>query len=183
MCFLRSVALAVTTITLATATASATTMTPLDLAALSSRAEAVVAGKVVETRAQWTADHESIITDVTILVDRVLAGKVVPGERVVVRREGGTVDGIGMKVYGAPSFTKDEDVVVFLERRGAHRYVVGMAQGKLQLLTDRAGVRRLRRDLSEVAFTGAAPAPERALSTLEDLAAAVARLQRGKKAQ
>jgi len=173
-----AVAIAVSWIT----PAAATTMTPLDLAGLTSRAESVVAGKVVDVHAAWTSDHEAIYTDVTILVDRVLAGSVAAGDRVVVRREGGTVDGIGMKVYGAPTFTKDEDVVVFLEKRGASRYVVGMAQGKLQLLTDQKGVRRLRRDLSEVSFTGPAPAAERAMSTLDDLAAAVGRLSRGKKA-
>jgi hypothetical protein len=158
-------------------TAAATTMSPLDLAGLTQRAESVVAGKVTETRSRWTSDHEAIYTEVTIVVDRVLSGAVKVGERVTVRREGGTVDGIGMKVYGAPSFKKDEDVVVFLERRGQARYVVGMSQGKLQLYTDKAGVRRLRRDLSEVAFTGPAPARERAMATLDDLAGAVARLR------
>ena len=36
----------------------------------------------------------------------------------VVRREGGSVGGIAMKVFGAPQFTPGEEVVVFIERRG-----------------------------------------------------------------
>jgi hypothetical protein len=162
--------------------ASATTMMQLDLPALTSRAELVVAGKVTDSRAAWTNDHERIYTDVTIQVTRVLAGKATVGQPVVVRREGGSVDGIGMKVYGAAAFEKDEEVVVFLERRGASLYVVGMAQGKMELVADVAGVRHLRRDLSEVAFTAPRTAPERAIDTLDDLAAAVARLKaRGKR--
>lgn len=156
-----------------------TTMIPLDLPAMSTRAEAVVAGRVEETHAAWTSDHEAIYTDVTIVVDRVLAGPLAVGQHVVVRREGGSVDGIAMKVYGAASFAKGEDVVVFLERRGASRYVVGMAQGKLALLTDAMGVRHLGRDLSEVAYTRPTNAAERAvgkIATLDELAAEIARI-------
>ncbi len=164
-------------------TASATTMTQLDLAGLTARAESVVAGRVTEARAAWTADHSAIYTDVTILVDRALAGAAQPGQQVVVRREGGTVDGLAMKVYGAATFTKGEDVVVFVERRNGARYVVGMAQGKLSLYTDGSGARRLQRDLSELSFLppagGAArPFSARSVTTLDELAAEVQRLRR-----
>jgi hypothetical protein len=169
--------------------AGATTMMALDLPALTERAEMVVAGRVLETRSAWTPEHDAIYTDVTLLVDRALAGPVRAGEQIVVRREGGSVDGVGMKVYGAPSFTRDEEVVVFLERRGAARYVVGMAQGKLALVRDAAGVRRLRRDLSEVALTRAtrpgAPPPGaeelRTISTLDELARRIAALRATRK--
>jgi hypothetical protein len=170
------------------APAYGTTMMALDLPAMTERAELVVAGRVIETRSAWTPEHDAIYTDVTLLVDRALAGPVRAGEKVVVRREGGSVDGIGMKVYGAPSFTRDEEVVVFLERRGAARYVVGMAQGKLSLIRDAAGVRRLRRDLSEVALTHAtrpaAPASAeelRTISTLDDLARRISALRAARK--
>ena len=95
-----------------------------------------------------------------------------------------------MKVYGAATFVKDEDVVVFAEHRGAAQYVVGMAQGKLQLYRDAAGTRRLKRDLSEVSFTRAVTPEERtlsahpaatkpavAISSLDELAAEVSRLK------
>ena len=48
-------------------------------------------------------------------VSRAYKGAVKAGERVVVRREGGSVDGIGMRVYGAASFTVGEEVA------GVHR--------------------------------------------------------------
>ena len=39
--------------------------------------------------------------DVTVRVQRSYKGGIKVGDTVVVRREGGTVDGIGMKVFGA----------------------------------------------------------------------------------
>src|SRR5688572_9625782 len=78
--------------------ARATTMMALDLPAMTERAEMVVAGRVIETRSAWTPEHDAIYTDVTLLVDRALAGPVRAGDQIVVRREGGSIDGIGMKV-------------------------------------------------------------------------------------
>ena len=60
------------------------------------------------------------------------------------RREGGSVDGVGMRVYGAASFAVGEEVVLFIERRGAASYTVGMTQGKLSV------IRRQRRRQARV---------------------------------
>lgn len=171
--------------------ATATTMLPLDLPALTAHAEVVIAGRVTALRATWTEDHEAIYTDVTLHIERVLAGPLRVGQDLVVRREGGVVDGIGMKVFGAPSFAKDEEVVLFVERRGAARYVVGMAQGKLHVYTDAAGTKHLGRNLAEIGYirpprdaerqlSTAAPAdqPAQAIETVDALAAEVARLAR-----
>jgi hypothetical protein len=113
--------------------AQATTMLPLDLPALVARADRVVLGTVVASESHWTADHGSIYTDVTLRVDRSYKGALKEGETVVVRREGGSSGGIGMMVYGAAHFEIGEQAVVFLEKRGAPTWVVGMAQGKLHV--------------------------------------------------
>lgn len=171
------------------ASARATTMIPLDLAALTASSEVVVHGRVTAMRAAWTSDHEAIYTDVTVHIDRVLAGPLSAGQDLVVRREGGVVDGVGMKVYGAPAFAQGEEVVLFVERRGQARYVVGMAQGKLHVYADAAGKKHLRRNLAEIAYTRAPTANEQKLSlpaqagqpiqaidTVDELAAEVDRL-------
>ncbi len=144
--------------------ASATTMMKLDLAGLTQRADTVIAGHVTDSQAAWTSDHNAIYTDVTIVVERSLAGSFTAGQTVTVRSEGGVVDGIGMRVYGAAGFAKNEEVVVFLEQRAGHRYVVGMAQGKLIVTTDASGVKRLHRKLADVALL-AGTDERRALAT------------------
>jgi hypothetical protein len=115
--------------------ARATTMLPLDMKALTDRADRVLYGVVESSTAHWTRDHDAIYTDVTVRVQRSYKGEVKPGEVVVVRREGGSLEGMGMKVFGAASFTVGEEVVVFVEQRSGASYVVGMAQGKLRVST------------------------------------------------
>jgi hypothetical protein len=144
--------------------ARATVLVPLDTKALTERAERVVLGTVESETARWTADHQAIYTDVTIRVTRVYKGAVKPGERVVVRREGGVVDGMGMRVYGAASFTVGEEVVVFTETRGNAAWTVGMTQGKLRVVTGADGVKRVSAAMGDVAFTRPGGAGTQALS-------------------
>jgi hypothetical protein len=107
---------------------------PLDLRALTARADRVVLATVVASESRWTSDHGAIYTDVTLRVDRSYKGSAKETETLVVRREGGTSGGIGMQVFGAARFEVGEQAVVFVERRGNASWVVGMAQGKLPVL-------------------------------------------------
>lgn len=132
--------------------ASATVLMPLDTAALTARADRVVLGTVETSQAHWSADHKSIYTDVTLRVAKVYKGDATVGGTIVVRREGGSIDGVGMRVFGAASFTLGEEVVVFTERRGDASYTVGMTQGKLRVVLGADGVKRVAADLSAVAF-------------------------------
>ncbi|HWE30278.1 MAG TPA: hypothetical protein VHB97_19865 [Polyangia bacterium] len=133
--------------------AHATVLVPLDTKALTERAERVVLGTVESQVARWTDDHQAIYTDVTIRVARVYKGAVKPGERVVVRREGGALDGVGMRVFGAANFTVGEEVVVFVETRGSAAYTVGMTQGKLRVTVGSDGAKQVAAALGDVAFT------------------------------
>jgi hypothetical protein len=151
------------------AAAQATVMMPLDTRALTERADRVVLGSVESTESHWTSDHNAIYTDVTLRVTRVYKGTLQAGQTLVVRREGGTVDGIGMKVYGAPNFGVGEEVLVFLEKRGQATYTVGMTQGKLRVDTATDGSKQVHADLSAVAFTKAAPRSLFAIRRLDDL--------------
>jgi len=139
----------------AASTAYATVLVPLDTKALTDRAERVVLGTVESQVSRWTNDHDAIYTDVTIVVERAYKGAAKPGERIVVRREGGVVDGLGMRVYGAASFVVGEEVVVFTETRGNAAWTVGMTQGKLHVTVGSDGIKRVAATLAEVAFTRA----------------------------
>ena len=135
--------------------AHATVLVPLDTRALTERAERIVLGTVESKVSRWSDDHQAIYTDVTIRVTRAYKGAVKPGERVVVRREGGVVDGIGMRVYGAASFAVGEEVLVFAQTRGGATYTVGMTQGKLHVTVGPDGVKQVAANLADVAFTRA----------------------------
>jgi hypothetical protein len=132
--------------------AHATVMVPLDTKALTARADRIVLGTVESQVARWTDDHQAIYTDVTVRVTRAYKGAVKQGERVVVRREGGVVDGLGMRVFGAAEFTVGEEIVVFLEMRGGAAYTVGMTQGKLRVSAGSDGVKHVAAALGDVAF-------------------------------
>lgn len=97
-------------------------------------------------------------------------GALKPGDALVVRREGGAVGGIGMHVFGAASFTVGEEAVVFVEQRGAASYVVGMAQGKLRVITLPSGEKQVAApELSGIAFVNGQPAPRMQPRALEEL--------------
>lgn len=133
--------------------AHATVLVPLDTKALTERADRVVLGTVESAVSRWSSDHQAIYTDVTIRVERTYKGALKPGDRVVVRREGGSVDGIGMRVFGAANFVVGEETVVFLEMRGGAAYTVGMTQGKLHVTTSADGYKQVAANLAGVAFT------------------------------
>jgi hypothetical protein len=61
-----------------------------------------------------------------------------------IQAPGGVVDGIGMKVMGAPEFRPGERALLFLASEGPVHKVVGMAAGKLDVTRDADGVERVR---------------------------------------
>lgn len=137
------------------ASASASVMQALPLERLTERADRIVLGKVESQTAHWTDDHARIYTDVTLRVEASYKGRVAPGGTVTFRREGGSVAGIGMKVFGAAELTVGEDALVFIEERQGASYVVGMAQGKLHVeRTPEASGGRAVQNLSSVSLLG-----------------------------
>lgn len=139
--------------------ARATVLRPLDTAALVQRADRVVLGTVERSESRWRPDHQAIYTDVTVRVSKVYKGRVAVGEALVVRREGGSVDGVGMAVAGAPRYTVGEEVLLFVEQRGGASFTVGMTQGKLHVSRDADGTKRVAADVSAVQLAPHANAP------------------------
>jgi hypothetical protein len=112
--------------------ASATSMLKVDLPELASSAEVIVHGTVRRMESRWSADGRLIVTDVEIQVTESLKGQA--GSTLLVTQPGGSVGDIGQKVSGLASFSPNEEVVVFLERRGARSFqVTAMAQGKYKV--------------------------------------------------
>lgn len=115
--------------------AHATVVLSLDVHQLVGRADRIFVGKVLSTRSYWTADRRHIVTDATVEVQQDVRGTRT-GDRIVVRRLGGTVNGIGMRVAGTAVLRKDDHVLLFTQLRQGVRYTVGMQQGLFRVLQD-----------------------------------------------
>jgi len=103
-------------------------MRQLSLEELAGRADTIVLGTVIQQESAWDAGHTAIHTDVTLAVERVLAGTA--GEVVTLRVAGGSVAGISMHASNAPVFQEGERVIVCLDTSTDPSTVVGLQQGK-----------------------------------------------------
>ena len=155
--------------------AGATSVAPLALDDLVGRSERIAYARVESQSARWTADHSAIYTEVTLRVLQPMKGPaaMTAGETITVRREGGVVDGIGMRVSGAATFAVGEEVVVFTERRGQALWTVGMAQGKMHV-AEVAGQKVVLRQMAGLVFVNGVAPSEPTSRPLEELIADVA---------
>lgn len=115
------------------ARARASLVEALDLQTLMAEAEQVVVARVMSLDSHFDA-RGRIVTDVSMQVEESVKGEYAPGAAIVVRRQGGVVGDVGMRVSGEPSFVVGETVVLFGARgkSGALR-PVGMSQGALRV--------------------------------------------------
>jgi len=103
-------------------TAQATTYAEiLDLDDLSSRADTVVRGEVIGTRAG--VDDDGLHTIATVLVAETLRGT--PSPSMEVRVPGGKLDDIELTITGAPKLQQGFEVLLFID----DSRVVGFGQG------------------------------------------------------
>lgn len=115
--------------------ASASTVKVLTLEELTARSSVVLSGTVKHVISVWATDGSDIFTYVTLGVERTLKGRVERPAAHTIRVRGGRVGGILSVVKGAPTFTRGEQVVLFLtppDREGFPR-VLGLAQGKWRI--------------------------------------------------
>jgi len=118
--------------------AEATILIKMDLPQLVGRSDVIFVGKAIESRSHWSEDGRHIVTDTTFKVSQAVHGS--PGSTVVIRRLGGKVGDIGMRVSGMPELRTGDEVLLFTERRSnGKRYVVGMKQGVFRVHRDAAG--------------------------------------------
>jgi hypothetical protein len=100
----------------AAVSARATVVVGADLGELARDARAIARGRVVAVDAQWTADRRTIETLVTLEVESYLKGAL--GGTVQFLVPGGSLGRFRSIVVGAPEFSVDERVVVFLGAQG-----------------------------------------------------------------
>jgi hypothetical protein len=114
----------------------ATTLVPADLGELSHDAIAIVRGRVASVESRWTDDRRTIETLVTLDVENYLKGSL--GTTVQFSVPGGRVGRFRSVFVGAPEFSQDDRVVVFLGANGPSvPHLVGFSQGVYRLVLAR----------------------------------------------
>jgi hypothetical protein len=103
-------------------------MPTLDLQALARQADTIVLGTVTHQESAWDAHYTAMHTDITVAVERAIAGA--PGDEVRLRVAGGMIGNVGMRTSNDPVFRDGERVIVFLDTATVPARVVGMQQGK-----------------------------------------------------
>jgi hypothetical protein len=140
-------------------TVDAGTAVELDLAGLVESSDLVLEGRIASLACLETPTGR-IETELRLEVDRHFWGPETT-ERTV-RVPGGVLpDGRGLILPGMPRFRAGEELILFLSAAGSTgvRMPVGLAQGKLSLLTDLNGERVLAREpagLTKLAATSGA---------------------------
>jgi hypothetical protein len=117
----------------AVAPAAASVTRALDLRELVAEADHVAVVRVVRQEARWHRGR--IVTDVTLEVETSMKGARA-GETLVVRRLGGAIGDLGMRVEGEPEFIDGERSVVFARSMRGVLRPVGMSQGVLPIQLD-----------------------------------------------
>lgn len=136
--------------------AAATVIVQLDLRGLVGRTDHIFIGTVTRVTSRWSKNRRHIVTDSVFRIERSIHGRQKTGT-IVVRRLGGTVGKLGMRVAGSPVFQKGQRMLLFTELRGKHRYVVGMRQGVYRLHKDSRGRTKVYRRLSGLALAKRTP--------------------------
>ena len=117
----------------------ATVLIPADLTELARDARAIAVGRVVGLDSRWSPDHQTIETIVSLEVAEYLKGSL--GATVAFRIPGGRVGRYRNIVEGAPQFSIDQPVIVFLGARGPSvPFVLGMSQGVYRIVPAAGGL-------------------------------------------
>ena len=107
--------------------ANASTFLAMDQEALIRGSDACVHGRVVRVESFWNDTRSMIFTEAMVQVEDQLIGR--SKKLVVVRTAGGEVDGFVVEAHGFPTFTEDQEVIVFLKDEGEYSRVTGYQLG------------------------------------------------------
>ena len=112
----------------------ASTVQKLSFDRLIGEADFIVLGRVEELNSQQAGDRGSMITVVTVSIEKQFKGPRLSS--VTIEQPGGSMGDIAQGVPGLPEFFSGEDVVLFLKRqRGGTFKIVGGKQGKFTAKT------------------------------------------------
>jgi hypothetical protein len=117
----------------------------------------IVDGTVTGVRSYWNADHSKIFTEASVSVGSTYKGR--GGSTVRVVQPGGVVGNVRMTAHGALSWSRGEEVLLFLEPSvpGAFQ-VAGFSQGKYVVERDSRTGRAFVQQALPADVEGAAPA-------------------------
>lgn len=157
----------------------ASTVLRLDVEDLVARCDVALEGRVISARAQLDA-RGRIETEYVVHVARTFWGTALTDR--TIRLPGGVLpDGRGLVIPGMPTLAVDETALLFLSPenvRGA-RIPIGLAQGRLRVVTNAEGHRSVQRDVSALDLVEAngAPSPLPAAKTALEYDATIARIE------
>lgn len=126
----------------------------LSIGDMTSHADVIAIGNVVDTRSMWV--DRSLVTLVDVAVGESLKGA--PGETVTVVVPGGVDTNrrvpIAMTYPGAPRLTPGENVFLFLNANGevGGYDITGFSQGKFSIVEGEDGQPLVARDLTKVSL-------------------------------
>ncbi len=144
----------------------ASVMKPVEFSELVSRSSWIVHGRVVKRESFWDTSKSRIYTRVTMEVTTLHKGDRRKDDSISFVTLGGQVGRYAQRVIGEPNFEKNEEVLLFLERRGRHAMVAGMAQGKFRIERKASRVYAVR-NTSCVKWHGSPPRTRYFLEELE----------------
>jgi hypothetical protein len=116
----------------------------ISLEEMTMRADVILTGKCIASRARWDDKSKIVMTESTFAVDRYLKGKATG--TITVTSVGGALPdrNIMMTIPGMVEFTPEEDVLLFLAKSPDRTYsVYGQSQGKFVIKTDAKTGRRI----------------------------------------
>jgi hypothetical protein len=127
---------------------TATILEKVEFDKLCQVSERIVVARCTGDSAAWDDRHQIIQTTWSFTVSQVVKGAATPTVDVVTL--GGVVGDQGMNVAGAPSFRKNDEYVLFLERGPANSWrCKGWTQGRYEIAVDPAtGLKTVRGDTS-----------------------------------
>ena len=102
------------------------------------RADEIVSGKVVSVESRYTDDTKTkIVTDIEITIDEKVKGDLNKGNTVTLTIPGGQVGTLVNVVAEMPRFRKEEEVLLFLQKRVSGKLgVLSGSRGKYAVKTD-----------------------------------------------
>lgn len=117
--------------------ATATVLLPADFSTVVTGADLIVAGRVVDVRAQLADGARTIESVVTVAVQESVKG--MTGSQVTFRVPNGQLGRYRRVTVGAPEFSEGDRVVVFLRGRGPDLPTLfGLSQGVYRVMGDGA---------------------------------------------
>jgi len=129
--------------------ASATTVRLYSEKEMVQHAAAIVRGHVVSVTPRWY-DQNTIVTDITIKVDRVLKGNKLRKLLSLVQY-GGIIGDKAQAIAGNSEYTPGEEIIVFLETGGGGWVELGVGAGKFSI-SRASGKPMVQRQLGTVTF-------------------------------